>query len=230
MTHTRHSLTRREFTARTLLTGTAALAMGSSAAGAALAHGQPGRIRTGVIGCGSVSHSYLPVLAASPHVELVSLCDIRPERAKRQAEKFGVPNHYSHIDQMLAGAPFDLFVDLTDMREHERLNRQALEAGRHVWSEEPLANSLREGQRLLELARTKRTRLSDHLGPGATTRTGPPDPPAVLKTLAPVGRTCPRHGRHHRGGCRPSRHLGRVPGSSPSVRVPSWWACAVWDR
>ena len=43
---------------------------------------------------------------------------------------------------MLTGVPFDLLVNLTDMQEHERLNRQALEAGRHVWSEKPMANSL----------------------------------------------------------------------------------------
>jgi predicted dehydrogenase len=60
---------------------------------------------------------------------------------------------------MLAGAPFEFFVDLTDMQEHERLNRQALEAGRHVWSEKPIANSLVEGQKLLQLATDKGLRL-----------------------------------------------------------------------
>ena len=64
-----------------------------------------------------------------PHVELVSTCDIIPERAKAQAGKFKVPNQYPNIDQMLAGAAFDLLVNLTDMQEHERLNRQAIEAG-----------------------------------------------------------------------------------------------------
>ena len=58
-----------------------------------------------------------------------------------------------HIDQMLAGAPFDLLVNLTDMQEHGRLNRQALLAGRHVWSEKPMANTYREGRALLELAK-----------------------------------------------------------------------------
>ncbi len=64
---------------------------------------RPKRIRVGVIGCGSVSNSYLPHLSKSPYVELVSACDIRPERAKRQAEKFAIPNQYPHIDRMLAG-------------------------------------------------------------------------------------------------------------------------------
>ena len=147
--------TRREFAKTMLRAGTSA----ALAPAILSAQGQGRRIRTGVIGCGSVSNSYLPVLAESPHVELVSVCDIRPERARRQAARFGVPHHYSHIDQMLSGAPFEFFVDLTDMQEHERLNRQALEAGRHVWSEKPIANSLAAGQTLLRLATDKGLRL-----------------------------------------------------------------------
>jgi len=146
---------RREFTKTTLLAG-AALATSSLPSDAAEA---ARRIRVGVIGCGSVSRMYFPHLKASPFVELVSACDIKPERAKRQAEKFGVPNHYPHIDAMLAGAPFELLVNLTDMQEHERLNRQAIGAGKHIWSEKPIANSLAAGQELLRLSREKNLRL-----------------------------------------------------------------------
>jgi predicted dehydrogenase len=120
---------------------------------------QAQRIRVGVIGCGSVSHSYLPHLANNPHVELVSACDIIPERAKAQAEAFAIPNQYPHIDQLLAGAPFDLLVDLTDMQEHERLNFQAVAAGKHVWSEKPMANSLSAGEKLLAAAKKKGVRI-----------------------------------------------------------------------
>ena len=132
----------------------------AAASGAALSvRADEKKIRVGVIGCGSVSHSYLPHLSKSSHVELVSACDIRPERAKAQAEKFKIPNQYPHIDQMLAGAAFDLLVNLTDMQEHERLNRQAIAAGKHVWSEKPLANSLAAGQELLGAAKAKGVRV-----------------------------------------------------------------------
>src|SRR5262245_1311938 len=100
----------------------------SAAAGAALALASVGLggdtkvILVGVLGCWSVSHSYLPHLTKSPHAEVVSLCDIRPERAEKQAKRFNVANHYPHIDKMLAGVAFDLLVNLTDMQEHERLN------------------------------------------------------------------------------------------------------------
>jgi predicted dehydrogenase len=148
-------LNRRDFTKTTLLAGSA-LAAGLPAFGA---DGPAKRIRTGVIGCGSVSHSYLPVLTKSPFVEVVSLCDIKPDRAKRQAEKFKIAHHYPHIDAMLAGEPFDFLVVLTDMQEHEKINRRALDAGKHVWSEKPIANSLAAGQDLLRIAKQKKLRL-----------------------------------------------------------------------
>jgi predicted dehydrogenase len=60
---------------------------------------------------------------------------------------------------MLAGAPFDLMVNLTNMQEHGRLNRQALMSGKHVWSEKPMANTYAEGKALLDLAEQKGLRI-----------------------------------------------------------------------
>lgn len=161
-----HSAGRRAFSKATLALGAVAAAApldalarlaGTPRHADGTAQGQ--RIRTGVIGCGSVAHQYLPTLVGNPHVEVVSLCDIRPERARDLTAQFGVAHHYPHIDAMLAGEPFDFLVNLTDMQEHERLNRQALEADRHVWSEKPIANSLAAGQALLRMARDRQRRL-----------------------------------------------------------------------
>jgi predicted dehydrogenase len=110
------------------------------------------KIKVAVIGCGSVSGMYLPHLSKSSFVELVSVCDIRFERAQSASKKYNVPNAYPNINQMLAGAPFDLMVNLTDMQQHGRLNRQALMARKHVWSEKPMANTYAEGRELLDLA------------------------------------------------------------------------------
>lgn len=98
-------------------------------------------------------------LAKCAHVDLVSACDIIPNRAKAQADKFQIPNHYPHIDKMLAGAAFDLLVNLTDMQVHERLNGQEIAAGRHVWSEKPLANLIAAGERLIEVSIQKDVRF-----------------------------------------------------------------------
>ena len=126
----------------------------------ALASEHPAKkIKVAVIGCGSVSGMYLPHLSKSPFVELVSVCDIVADRAANRAKEFNVPNHFDHIDKLLAGPAFDLLVNLTDMQEHGRLNKIALNKGRHVWSEKPLANSYDEGKKLLDLSRSKNLRL-----------------------------------------------------------------------
>jgi predicted dehydrogenase len=130
-------------------------------------------------------------------VQLVSTCDIRPDRAKAQAERFKVPHHYPQIDAMLAGEPFDFMVNLTDMQEHERLNRQALQAGKHVWSEKPIANSLVAGQELLRLAMQKGLRLW-----GAPITVQSPQFAFMARTLAEgkLGRVAAAHADYGHGG------------------------------
>ena len=158
---------------------------------------EPPRVRVGVIGCGSVSRSYLPHLSQSPFVTLVSTCDIIHERAKSQAAKFNVPNHYPNIEQMLAGVQFDLLVNLTDMQEHERLNRQAIEFGRNVWSEKPMANSFAGGQALVHAAKRRGLRIW-----AAPAMVVSPQFAFMEKTLASgaLGRLAAAHGSYGHGG------------------------------
>jgi predicted dehydrogenase len=164
---------------------------------AGVAATQPKRIRVGVIGCGSVSNMYLPHLAECPYAQLVSTCDIIPSRAQRQAEAFQIAHHYPHIDAMLAGEPFDLLVNLTDMQEHEHLNRQALEAGKHIWSEKPIANSLAAGQELLRLATQRDLQLW-----GAPTVVTSPQFAFMAKQLAQgaLGKVAAAHADYGHGG------------------------------
>src|SRR5258706_8177478 len=205
-------LNRRQFAKTSLLAG-AAVVTGAAAVQAQ----QPKRIRTGLIGCGSVSNSYLPVLTKCPYVEVVSLCDIRPERARNRAEQFKIAHHYPHIDQMLKGEPFEFLIDLTDMQEHEHLNRQALEAGKHVWSEKPIANSLAAGQKLLQTAKEKNLRLW-----GAPITVQSPQFAFMAKTLAEgaLGRVAAAHADYGHEGPNWSSFFYEVGGGSmPDLMV-----------
>ena len=60
---------------------------------------------------------------------------------------------------MLKGVPFDMMVTLTDMQAHGMLNKKAILAGRHVWSEKPMANTYAEGKALYDLAKSKKRRI-----------------------------------------------------------------------
>lgn len=150
------TISRQKFLQHTAMAGAAVLL--SSLEGFAMTRPDK-KTRVAIIGCGSVSGVYLPHLSKSPYVELVSACDIIPERAEKRAKEFNIPNYYPHIDKQLAGPAFDLLVVTTDMQEHGRLNKIALNAGRNVWSEKPLANTYKEGKALLDLARSKKLRI-----------------------------------------------------------------------
>jgi len=150
------NISRSDFIQRSMMAGAALLL--SSIEGLALESPEK-KVKVAIIGCGSVSTQYLPHLSKSPYVELVSTCDIIYERAQKAAEKYKIANSYPHIDKLLAGAPFDLMVTTTDMQEHGRLNKQALNAGKNVWSEKPMANTYKEGRALLDLAKSKKLRI-----------------------------------------------------------------------
>jgi len=118
------------------------------------------KLRVAVIGCGSVSNRYIPQLLSSAMIEVVSLCDIKYERAIAINKQYNLKAQtYPHIDAMLKGVPFDMMVTLTDMQVHGELNKKALLAGKHVWSEKPMANTYAEGKALLDLAKSKKLRL-----------------------------------------------------------------------
>jgi predicted dehydrogenase len=207
-------MNRRDFANSSLLAGAALVSGASGVLGAAPPER---RIRTGVIGCGSVSNAYLPVLISSPFVEVVSLCDIKPLRAKRQAERFKIAHRYPHIDKMLAGEPFEFLVNLTDMQVHEALNRRALEAGKHVWSEKPIANSLRAGQELLKLAVSKKLRLW-----GAPITVQSPQFAFMAKQLAAgkLGRVAAAHADYgHEGPDWSAFFYEKLGGSMPDLAV-----------
>jgi predicted dehydrogenase len=206
-------MNRRSFLAQTAATG-AAYTLGGIAAqtsAAAPSAANQKRIRVGVIGCGSVSGVYLPHLSKCPYVELVSTCDIIPERAERRAREFKVKHHYPHIDKMLAGEPFDLLVNTTDMQEHEHLNRQAIEAGKHVWSEKPIGNTLAAGQEIVASAKKKGLRIW-----GAPIVVQSPQFAFMAKTLAAgaLGRVASAHAHYGHTGPHWSSFFYEVGGGS----------------
>jgi predicted dehydrogenase len=151
-----NSISRKQFLHNTALAGAAVLLSNLKTLASET---DDKKLKVAVIGCGSVSGVYLPHLTKSPWVEVVSVCDIKYDRALKRAKEFNVPNSFPHIDKLLAGPHFDLMITLTDMQVHGMLNKQALNAGRNVWSEKPMANTYKEGRALLDLAKQKNIRI-----------------------------------------------------------------------
>jgi predicted dehydrogenase len=176
------------------------------------------KLRVALIGCGSVSNRYLPQLLSSKLIEVVSLCDIKPERAVEQNKKYNVnAQTYPHIDKMLAGVPFDMMVTTTDMQVHGELNKKAILAGKHVWSEKPMANTYAEGKALLDLARSKKLRLW-----GAPAVVNSPQFEFMNKQIqeGKLGRIASAHGQYgHTGPTWSSFFYEKGGGSMPDLGV-----------
>ena len=192
------TITRRGFIEKTVLTGAAlSLAPGLLQAAAPAPSFGGRKIRVGHIGCGNVSGSYLPNLTSKEYIDVVSVCDIIPERARKRAEQFKVANVYPNIDEMLKGAPFDLLVNTTSMPSHFPVNKKALEAGRHVWSEKPMAHTIHDARELMDLAKKKGV----HIWPAPTCVTSPQFK-FMAETMASgrIGKITAAHGTYGHNG------------------------------
>jgi predicted dehydrogenase len=176
------------------------------------------KLKVALIGCGSVSNRYIPKLMSSSLIEVVSLCDIKYERAINQNKQYNVnAATYPHIDKMLAGVPFDMMVTTTDMQKHGELNKKALMAGKHVWSEKPMANTYAEGKALLDLARSKKLRLW-----GAPAVVNSPQFAFMSKTIqeGKLGRISSAHGQYgHTGPTWSAFFYEKGGGSMPDLGV-----------
>jgi predicted dehydrogenase len=105
----------------------------------------------GVVGCGVVSKGYLQSLLASPHVAVVACADEVMERAQQRAGEFGVPKACS-TEQLLADPEVELVVNLTIPTAHAEVSLAALAAGKHVYSEKPLATTREAARSILDAA------------------------------------------------------------------------------
>ncbi|WP_158862367.1 Gfo/Idh/MocA family protein [Leifsonia sp. AG29] len=118
-----------------------------------------GRVGVGVIGAGVISKEYLGNLTSFPDLEVRFVADIDLDRAKAQAEKYGVPGSGT-VEELLADDTVEIVVNLTIPKVHVEVALQALAAGKHVWSEKPFALDRASGRELLETAQAKGLRVA----------------------------------------------------------------------
>lgn len=108
-------------------------------------------MRIAVVGCGFVADYYLSTLRNHPGLEVAGVFDRDPERAERFA-RFHRLRQYRSLDEALDDPQAELVVNLTNPSSHYEVSRAALERGKHVYSEKPLALSLDQAEQLVSLA------------------------------------------------------------------------------
>jgi len=112
-------------------------------------------LRIGICGLGQFAPSFIPLFQAHPGVEDVAVADIIPERVERAKEQFGVERGYAGLDELLE-ADIDAVVLLTQRHLHGPQAIRALESGKHLYCAVPIAQSIDEIKRIIQLASERR--------------------------------------------------------------------------
>lgn len=110
------------------------------------------KLRVGIIGTGSISHEHIQAYQKMDNVELVAFCDINPTQLNMMSEKYNVTETYTDLTAMLAQAEIDAVSVCTWNSAHAECAIAALDAGKHVLCEKPMATSEAEAIAMKEAA------------------------------------------------------------------------------
>jgi predicted dehydrogenase len=104
-----------------------------------------------IVGCGYVADFYLKTLSCHPELELVGVMDIDESRASHFASYHSIPM-YNSFEELLSDPKVDIVINLTNPRSHYSISMESLRAGKHVYSEKPLAMDFLEAKMLVSFA------------------------------------------------------------------------------
>jgi len=119
--------------------------------------------RIGIIGCGGIANGkHMPALKNQPNAAMVAFCDIDEQRAREAAEKFGAPDAkvYTDYKELLSDASLDIVHVCTPNDSHADISIAALEAGKHVMCEKPMAKTAVDARRMVEAAKRTGKKLT----------------------------------------------------------------------
>lgn len=120
-------------------------------------------VKVGIIGCGGIANGkHLPGLSKVKEVELVAFCDLDIEKAEKAAKEYGVENAkvYKDYKHLLKDKEIEVIHVCTPNRSHSFITIDALEAGKHVMCEKPMAKTAEEARKMLEVAKKTGKKLT----------------------------------------------------------------------
>ena len=110
------------------------------------------RIRTGVIGAGFIGPAHVEAVRRLGFADVVVLAEIDPAVAAAKAKQLGLERHTSNIDEVLHDPEIDVVHVCVPNNLHYPVSKKALEAGKHVICEKPLAMTSAEAEDLVKIA------------------------------------------------------------------------------
>ncbi|MBS4204626.1 Gfo/Idh/MocA family protein [Lederbergia citrea] len=111
------------------------------------------KIRIGVIGVGLIGKTHLNNYSKIEGADVVAVCDINEQEARNVAEHFNVPNVYTDFRELLKRDDIDAVDVCLHNNFHAPITIAALEAGKHVYCEKPIAGTYYDGKKMLDVAK-----------------------------------------------------------------------------
>lgn len=109
------------------------------------------RLNLGLIGTGNIAPAYIQGCAPFDVIKITACADVLTERAREFAAEHGLAAY--SVDDLLARDDIDIVVNLTIPQAHAEVSLQIIEAGKHVYSEKPLAINRGDGERIIKAAK-----------------------------------------------------------------------------
>ena len=114
------------------------------------------KFNIGIIGIGDISDVYINNLKKYDIVNILACAGRHLDRAQKKAQRYGIQRPYANAEALIADPDIDIVLNLTLPESHAELTMKALQAGKHVYTEKPLAATFEEGEKIMALARSKR--------------------------------------------------------------------------
>ncbi|HRF46824.1 MAG TPA: Gfo/Idh/MocA family oxidoreductase [Anaerolineales bacterium] len=121
------------------------------------------KIKIGIVGCGFIANrKHLPMLLLHNDVEVVAFCDIIKERAEASAKQFGTADAkvYENYQDLVARKDIDVVHVCTPNSTHSEISVAALQSGKHVMCEKPMAKTSAEAKAMLDAAKASGKKLT----------------------------------------------------------------------
>jgi predicted dehydrogenase len=184
------------------------------------------KIRVGVVGCGAISGRYLQTSKGFPILEMAACADLDRAVAQKKAEEFGVPKVLG-VEELLADKSIDIVLNLTVPKAHAPVTLAALDAGKNVYLEKPLAVTREDGQAMLAKAKKKNLQIGcapdTFLGWGLQTARKAIDDGLIGKPVAFTAfMMCPGHEHWH-----PSPEFYYEKGGGPMLDMGPYYLTAL---
>lgn len=111
----------------------------------------------GIIGCGMISGAYLSAAKKFPVIDVIGCADILMDRARAKAEEFGAKAMTN--DEIYAHPDIEIIINLTPPLVHSKILLEALQAGKHAYTEKPFGVEGDDAAKIIALARKKNLRV-----------------------------------------------------------------------